>query len=326
MIQMGLDAFLHKVAAGLGVSDAANDALTFVRLSGVEALLDRPTAYSDVAPGPVPLELSFSQARAADLRLLAEPCVPGEGILARTVMGIEAVYEVTAAMFSPELAVQTRDLVRSLLPDGEEVAHLNWRSSIWLALRTTGGPPAVRIYVNAQFRDAEDRWFRIGRALSSFGFRECGDDLKRFAARRANWSSLLACALMCGCLASFQPVSTVSLTESRPSGCSGCSPPPAMKRQLGMSPTSWNSSISSSGLASVPFWFPWAWGRAKLAASRLTSMYQTCIETTALVACHTWHMQRRGSVESTLITESVGCLTRRSPATSESPSHRPCVS
>lgn len=179
MINLALDTFLHELADGLGIPNAAQDALTFVRLSGVEGLLGRPNAYSDVAPGPLPLELSFTQAGTAELRLLTEPCVPGESILARTVLGITAVHDVIAAFFSSELAQQAQDLIRSLLPDGEEIPRLNWHSSVWLALRTAGGLPSVRIYVNAQFRDAEDRWLRLGRALSACGLKESRDAMKR---------------------------------------------------------------------------------------------------------------------------------------------------
>lgn len=163
---------VSKMATDLCVPGAARDAITFLRLSGMEALLAHPTAYSDVAPGPVPLELSFSQACENDLRLLVEPCLPGEGILARTVMGLEAIRDVTTEFFSSDIAQQSYDLTCNLLPDGEEIAHLNWRSSVWLALRVTDGPPTLRIYVNAHLRDADDRWLRIRRALSACRFNE----------------------------------------------------------------------------------------------------------------------------------------------------------
>ena len=179
MIQSPLNEFLQEIACGLSVPHAANDALTFMRLSGAPGVCGSRTAYSDVARGPLPLELSFSQASGAELRLLTEPCLPGEGILARTVMGIAAVGDVVAGLFSSELAQQAQDLVRRLLPDAEEIGHLNWRSSIWLALRTTGDRLAVRIYVNAQFRNAQDRWPHIGRALLACGLRESSDALKQ---------------------------------------------------------------------------------------------------------------------------------------------------
>jgi hypothetical protein len=182
VINLSLDTFLQELANGLSIPHAAQDALTFVRLSGVEGLLGQPNAYSDVAPGPLPLELSFVQAGAAELRLLTESCVPGESILARTILGIAAVHDVIAAFFSPELAQRAQDLVRSLLPDAEEIPGLNWHSSVWLALRTNGGQPTVRIYVNAQFRDAEDRWLRLGRALSACGLKESKNALKRLRA------------------------------------------------------------------------------------------------------------------------------------------------
>ncbi len=167
MSKASLHNFVSKIAADLDVPSAAHDAITFLRLSGVEALLGRPTAYSDVAPGPMPLELSFSQACTRELRLLVEPCLPGEGILARTLMGLAAIRDVTAALFSSELAQQSYDLARNLLPDGEETAHLNWRSSVWLALRVADGLPTLRIYVNAQLGNADDRWLRIRRALTA---------------------------------------------------------------------------------------------------------------------------------------------------------------
>jgi hypothetical protein len=171
--------FVRKLAADLCVPGAARDALTFLRLSGVEALLDRPSAYSDVAPGSLPLEFSFSQACEKELRLLVEPCLPGESILARTVMGLGAIHDVTAAFFSSEMAQQACDLTRNLLPDGEEIPHLNWRSSVWLAIRVAESHPALRFYVNAQFRDAGDRWLRIGRALSTSGLNESAEALGR---------------------------------------------------------------------------------------------------------------------------------------------------
>ncbi len=164
--------FVNKIATDLCVPSAAQDAITFLRISGMEALLVHPTSYSDVAPGSVPIEISFSQACANELRLLVEPCLPGEGILARTIMGLEAIRDVTTEFFSSEIVQQSYDLTCNLLPDGEEIAHLNWRSSVWLALRAADGPPTLRIYVNAHLRDADDRWFRIRRALTSCRFNE----------------------------------------------------------------------------------------------------------------------------------------------------------
>ena len=179
MSKSSLHDLIDKIAADLCVPGAARDAIIFLRLCRVEALLDRPTAYSDVAPGPVPIEISFSQSRAKELRLLVEPCLPGEGILARTLMSLTAIRDVTADLFSSEVAQQSYDLARDLLPEGEEIPHLNWRSSIWLALRVADGPPVLRIYVNAQFRDADNRWLRIRRALLARGLNESMDALDR---------------------------------------------------------------------------------------------------------------------------------------------------
>jgi hypothetical protein len=136
-------------------------------------------ADSDVSPGSFPIEFSFSQASESVLRILVEPCLPGEGILARTLLGIGAVGKVTAALFTPELAGQAQEFVRHLLPEGDEIAALSWRSSIWLALRTTGASSAIRIYVNAQFSGASNRWRRMDAALSACGLTEARAALTR---------------------------------------------------------------------------------------------------------------------------------------------------
>jgi hypothetical protein len=183
VIQAGLDEFLQNVAGALGRPRAAAEASAFIRYIGMADAGRWSPVCSDVAPGALPLEISFSQASAADLRLLIEPCLPGEGILARTAMGIEAAGAVVEHLFSSEVARRAQDLIRALLPDGEEVAQLQWRSSIWLALRTTGERSAVRVYVNAQFRDEEDRWRRLSRGLRACGFEESKAALGR--ARRA---------------------------------------------------------------------------------------------------------------------------------------------
>jgi hypothetical protein len=166
----GLGELLHDVAARLGVPRAAAEALAFLQHSRTVLSPGWPNAYSDVAAGSLPIELSFSQASAAELRLLVEPCLPGEGILARTALGVAAVGDVAGATFTADLASRAQGFVRSLLPEGEEIPHLSWRSGLWLALRTTGEESALRVYVNAQFRDAADRWIRIGRALAASGF------------------------------------------------------------------------------------------------------------------------------------------------------------
>jgi hypothetical protein len=166
----------------MGIPRAAEEGLEFMRRNGMSPAGGRRSVCSDVAPGAWPIELSFSQANGAELRLLTEPCLPGEGIVARTVMGVAAVGGV-AEVFSAELAQRAQDLVRRLLPDSEKIAHLNWRSSVWLALRTTGERSAVRIYVNVQFSNARDRWRRIERALAACGLEESAAAL--LAVRRA---------------------------------------------------------------------------------------------------------------------------------------------
>jgi hypothetical protein len=169
MDKSGLHTFVNKLATDLGVPGAARDVLTLLRLSGMEALLGRPTGYSDVAPGPLPLEISFSQACERDLRFLVEPCLSGEGILARTVMSLNAIRDVTEGLFSSEIAQQSYNLACHLLPYGEFIAQLPWSSSIWLALRATESSPTLRIYVNANHRGADDRWMHFRRGLSACG-------------------------------------------------------------------------------------------------------------------------------------------------------------
>lgn len=173
----GFDELLQDIAGGLGISHAAEDALAFARHSGMLVGGRQRAVYSDVAPGALPIEISFSQANASELRLLIEPCLPGEGILARTVMGIAGVGS-AAGIFPEELAHCAQQLVRRLLPDSEMVAHVNWRSSVWLALRTTGERPAVRIYVNGQFGEARERWRHMGRAFAACGL-EWNEALER---------------------------------------------------------------------------------------------------------------------------------------------------
>jgi hypothetical protein len=162
---------LQDVAGGLGIPRAADEALAFVRRGGIMPAGQAPRLSSDVAPGALPVEISFSQANPRELRILIEPCQPGEGILARTVMGIASVGNVTK-VFSKDVAQQAQDLVRGLLPESEQLCHLSWRSSVWLALRSNGERSAVRIYVNGQFSDAQDRWRRMGRAFSDCGLEE----------------------------------------------------------------------------------------------------------------------------------------------------------
>lgn len=170
--------FLQDVAGSLGIPGAAQEAMAFMCRSGISPAERRQNVYSDVAPGAFPIEISFSQTNPAELRLLIEPCTPGEGILARTVMGIAAVGNV-AEIFSAEVARHAQDLVRRLLPDGENVAHLNWRSSVWLALRTTGEQSALRVYVNGQFSNARERWRRMGEAFAACGLAEASVALER---------------------------------------------------------------------------------------------------------------------------------------------------
>lgn len=178
----GLAELLLDVAGGLGIPAAGEDALSFVKQSGMMPSGRRQRLSSDVAPGPLPIEISFSQASPCELRLLIEPCRPGEGILARTEMAIAAVGNATK-MFSAEVAQHAQDLVRQLLPDAEHLSHLSWRSSVWLALRTNGERSGVRIYVNGQYGSAPERWRRIARA-----FTECGLEQSRGALDRVRQS------------------------------------------------------------------------------------------------------------------------------------------
>jgi hypothetical protein len=177
--QSGLNGLLRRLAGGLNVSAAAPEALAFMRCCRVAVGPEGGFAHSDVSPGSLPIEFSFSQAREAVLRVLVEPCLPGEGILARTVLGLEAVGEATAALLTPELAGQAQEFVRRLLPEDEAIAGLSWRSSIWLALRTTGSSSAIRIYVNAQFSGDSNRWRRMDAALSACGLTEARAALTR---------------------------------------------------------------------------------------------------------------------------------------------------
>jgi hypothetical protein len=172
-----LNQLVRSVATTLKVPGAAGDALEFLRRCGVTDEQRFGLAHSDVSTGFAPIEFSFTQASDAVLRILVEPCLPGEGILARTALGIAAVGDVTAAMFNHELARQAQDLVRHLLPQGSDIGASVWRSSVWLALRTTGAHSTVRVYVNAQFGRAANRWRRIEAALSACGLREAQEAL-----------------------------------------------------------------------------------------------------------------------------------------------------
>jgi hypothetical protein len=174
----GFAKFLEEIACGLGIPRAWDEAMALVRSSGM-ILSELPEVHSDVAPGAFPVEFSFSQADPQGLRLLLEPCLPGEGILARTLMGIDAVRSMAGA-FSAESGQRAEALVRLLLPQCEEISYPAWRSSVWLALRTTGERSAIRVYVNLQCGDAKTRWCRIGNAFAGCGLEQSNVALDRW--------------------------------------------------------------------------------------------------------------------------------------------------
>lgn len=161
---------VRRLGRRLDVGAGAEAARIFLKHSGTALDPGWPEAMSAVAPGPLPVELSFSQSNSNSLRILTEPCRPGEGILARTSAALAAVGAITLALFSESVAARAERLVRRLLPDGEEIGGLHWRSGVWLAIKADPEALVLRAYVNARLRDASDRWRRIARALSRCGY------------------------------------------------------------------------------------------------------------------------------------------------------------
>jgi hypothetical protein len=183
MTWASFEQLISELAARLGCPAAADPALAFLRSTGIALAPSWPNAGSDVAAGAFPIEFSFTRGRDSDLRLLAEPCRPGESLLPRIVAGVEAVDRSIAGLFGASAAAAARALVQNILPEDEEIPNLTWRSALWLAIRTNGTQSGIRTYVNAQFREPAERWRRMGRALSAGGFSEALSNFDRL--RRA---------------------------------------------------------------------------------------------------------------------------------------------
>jgi MoaA/NifB/PqqE/SkfB family radical SAM enzyme len=166
-----LEGLLRSLAERLDVGDGVERVRAFLSRSTTALSPRWPDSFSPVAPGPVPVEISFSQANAEELRILAEPCRPGEGIAARAAASVTAVGAIARELFSEHVAELALELVRRLLPDGQEIGTVSWQSAVWLALKADRHGAVMRVYVNGRLRDADDRWRRMGRALS-----RCGHD------------------------------------------------------------------------------------------------------------------------------------------------------
>lgn len=177
-----VERLVRSLANKSNVGTGAAAAELFLRNSRTELSPRWPDAFSAVAPGPVPLEISFSQGKSDELRLLTEPCRPGEGIGARAVASVDAVGATARALFSERVAAESVELVRRLLPNGLEIGTVHWQSAVWLALKTSRDGAGMRLYVNGRLRDADDRWRRIGKALTRCNHGEAArslDELRR---------------------------------------------------------------------------------------------------------------------------------------------------
>lgn len=172
-----VERLVRSLAKRLGIGKGVDAVDRFLRNSSTELSPGWPDAFSAVAPGPLPIEISFTQGRSDELRILTEPCRPGEGIAARAAASVGAVGAIARDLFSERVAAESLQLVRRLLPDGQEIGTVHWQSAVWLALKAGDDGAAMRLYVNGRLRDAADRWQRIGRALMRTGHDEAAQSL-----------------------------------------------------------------------------------------------------------------------------------------------------
>lgn len=130
----------------------------------VDAVLpetDVATSFdSSVSESGYPFEISFSgRSPHPDLRVLIEPVAPGGGVVGHYSRALRALSTVISVF---DLRChQVLEVVDRLLPPCEEFRSLNWRSVLWLALRTDGSDATIRLYVNMQWRPPPHRLPRL---------------------------------------------------------------------------------------------------------------------------------------------------------------------